>query len=674
MTDQFANLALPIITSSLTNPRQNFDPAKLAELAESIKASGVHQPILVRPLPGSRVADTERGVQYELVCGERRLRASQLAGVPTIPAMVRALTDDQVLEIQIIENLQRDDLTELEEAEGYAALMQHNSINADQVGEKIGKSRSYVYGRLKLLDLSTECKQAMREGKIDASRALLIARIPDGKLQIKALTFATTSQGYPAEPPSVRRLQDWLKANVMLKLEQAVFKLTDTRLVEGAGSCAECPKRTGANPDLFTDVDSADICTDPACFHGKEEAHRAQLVKKAEAKGMRIVQDKEALELLGGNQWRDKPNGYTELSTQRLDLSTDGERPVTLGQALGNDAPSPILFIHPKTQEVSELVPIEEAEAVLLAKGLIKVEEHRAEKLEDLGEHLTRLQERAKQDTERESITAIHTATADAIRATNAAQAKRLLTGEVLRAYLLSELDNLGPDDVAEALGYKFAEGDDEENAITAHIQRMGDTDLLRAVALMFLDRDRSLYGGTNTARPVLDAFVKDLEVDTKAARRKAAATVKANHAEKIREIQAQIDAQKAPPANAPAARQEVGAGGSKGGTKGKGPAPKKSPPRVAKLSAEDATLGIAVAMQGLEGTASANAVAPSAEPAGVLVVGARVKALAGKLKGKEGEVVKALGDDYFNIKFKGRSVASTMNADQVELVQAVAA
>lgn len=102
---EFATIELTLIASSLTNPRKHFNPAKLAELAESIKTSGVHQPILVRPLPGSRVADTDRKVEFELVCGERRLRASQQAGVHAIPAMIRGLTDEQVLEIQIVENL-----------------------------------------------------------------------------------------------------------------------------------------------------------------------------------------------------------------------------------------------------------------------------------------------------------------------------------------------------------------------------------------------------------------------------------------------------------------------------------------------------------------------------------------------------------------------------------------
>lgn len=622
-SDEFAFIELPLIEPSLTNPRKNFNEAKLRELADSIRASGVHQPILVRKLPGARVAETSfdpnscrpRTVKpvYEIVSGERRYRASKLAGAPTIPALIRDLSDDQVLEVQIIENLQRDDLTELEEAEGYEALMQHSGLSADQVGVKIGKSRSYVYGRLKLLDLALESKQALREGKIDASRALLIARIPDGKLQLKALGFATEPSGYPPEPPSVRRLQDWLKANVMLRLDQAIFKLTDVRLVEEAGSCTTCPKRTGANPDLFTDVESADICTDPACYHGKEEAHRARLVKKAEGKGMRIVQDKEAIELMEGNQYRPLPAGYVDLGTQRPDLSQESERPMTLGQVLGKDAPSPILFIHPRTQEVSELVPAEEAEAVLLAKGLIKAETLRAEKLESLEDRLEYLKCQVERETERSAHQAIHAATAEAIRHSTPEQAKRLLVGEVLRAYLMAELDSVSDDDMARMLGYEFQEGEDENAAITGHIQRLGDTELLRAVALCFLDRDACFYRAVGPA-PLLDAFVKELGIDTKALRRAAMAEVKKEHAKEIGQLQAEIDAQKAPPATGSAARPKEGPGGRRGEDR---KAPGKRPAAPAVLSAREATQGIAAAMQGLEAQASADAVAPGAQPGG---------------------------------------------------------
>ena len=144
--DTFALLPLHLVVPSLTNPRKTFRRDRMDELVASIKASGVHQPVLVRPLPGSRVQDTfdtgQPGMPrptHEIVAGERRYRASVEAGLPTIPALIRPLTDAQVLEIQLVENLQRDDLTELEEAEGYERLMQSSGITADAVAAKIGK-------------------------------------------------------------------------------------------------------------------------------------------------------------------------------------------------------------------------------------------------------------------------------------------------------------------------------------------------------------------------------------------------------------------------------------------------------------------------------------------------------------------------------------------------------
>ena len=254
-SDEFAHLMLAAIVPSLTNPRKTFNAAKLAELAESIKASGVHQPILVRTLPGSRVEETSweprslhrREVRptHEIIAGERRYRAALLAGLSTIPAMIRDMTDEQVMEAQLVENLQRDDLTSLEEAEGYEHLCSATGIRKEDIGAKIGRSRTYVYGRLKLLDLSQECKQALRDGLIDLSRAEKIARIPDTALQQKALTEATR-KGYNGDVPSVRDFQTWLQRNVMLRLEGAPFDITNTQLCKEAGSCKECPKRTGA--------------------------------------------------------------------------------------------------------------------------------------------------------------------------------------------------------------------------------------------------------------------------------------------------------------------------------------------------------------------------------------------------------------------------------------------
>lgn len=367
----FAHIPLAQITASLTNPRKTFDGGSLLELAASIRASGVHQAVLVRPLPGDRMADTDRAVQYELVTGERRLRACAMADVQAIPAMIRPLTDDQVLEIQIVENLQRDDLTELEEAEGYEALMQHSHLSAEQVGEKIGKSRSYVYGRLKLLDLCSEARGALRDRTIDASRALLVARIPDHKLQIKAMkeiVKGDTYYGSTGDPMGYRKAAEHVQRNYMLKLGDARFTITAVDLVPEAGSCKACPKRTGHDPDLFSDVKGADVCTDPPCFHKKEEAHAASLVKDAQAKGQTVISGKEAHELAAQPHYAStKFKGY-----RRLDAAEDSPTNVPLRKIIGAQMKAegikPVLIEHPtRMGEMVECLPNEVALRLLKA-------------------------------------------------------------------------------------------------------------------------------------------------------------------------------------------------------------------------------------------------------------------------------------------------------------------
>lgn len=600
MSDQFANLALSAIAVSLTNPRKNFNPAKLTELAESIKASGVHQPILVRPLPGYRVSDTTRDVQFEIVAGERRYRASEQAGAATIPAMVRALTDDQVLEIQIVENLQRDDLTELEEAEGYEVLMKHSGLNADQVGDKIAKSRSYVYARLKLLDLSMECKQAMREGGIDASRALLIARIPDAKLQIKALQEASRKD-FNGDQISVRAFQTWLKANVMLRLDQACFKITDARLLAAAGSCKDCPKRTGANPDLFADVGSADICTDPACYHGKEEAHRDALRAMAEKKGMRVIEGEEAMDLLY-SEYSNQVEGYSALGQIREDITVDGKTGQSLRELLGKDAPAPVLFEHPRTKELMELVPTDEAEGVLLAKGLLKAERTETQvtlkSLEREMEHLERRIEGTKRNKRNQ---AMQDAIVKAVRGTDDKAAKALMGSNFLRALLMFHLDgyNISHDFMAQALGYTFQDGEDEADGLTMHIKACNHADLCRAVVLCAV-HEEDCYSDDEIPL-IQNVLTEELSVPVKAISNKADKAVQAQFAEEFKALQAQIDAKKAPTTTAPLAQPEHAGG------KGKKTEPKTRAAKP-KLSAEEAKSGIAVAMQGLEQPATARA------------------------------------------------------------------
>ncbi|MDB5092255.1 MAG: chromosome segregation DNA-binding protein [Candidatus Eremiobacteraeota bacterium] len=169
---------LPIarIRPNPRQPRQTFAPGALDELRASIAAFGVLVPIIVR----------EVGDGYELIAGERRLRAAQTAGLTTIPALVRAADDRESLEVAIIENLQRENLDPLEEAMGFAHLMDAYDFTQEQVGERLGRSRSAIANALRLLSLSDAVKAFVREGKLSAGHARAIMSFPPERRETMA--------------------------------------------------------------------------------------------------------------------------------------------------------------------------------------------------------------------------------------------------------------------------------------------------------------------------------------------------------------------------------------------------------------------------------------------------------------------------------------------------------
>ncbi len=159
-------IAIEQIKSSTLNPRQTFDEAEIDELAASIRERGLVQPIIVRPVAGGT---------YEIVAGERRWRASQRAGLSSVPAIVRELNDKEVLELAIIENVQRADLNAIDEARGYRELIDRFGYNQDELAQIIGKSRSHLANTVRLLKLPERVQQLMQEGKLSAGhgRALV---------------------------------------------------------------------------------------------------------------------------------------------------------------------------------------------------------------------------------------------------------------------------------------------------------------------------------------------------------------------------------------------------------------------------------------------------------------------------------------------------------------------
>lgn len=184
--EQVQDIKLTAIRANPYQPRRTFDQTALKELAASIEKSGVFQPIILRqPDP-----QLER---YELVAGERRFRASKLAKQSTIPAIVRTMSDEQMMEIAVLENLQREDLTPLEEAQAYQTLMEKLSLTQAQVAAKLGKSRPYIANYLRLLGLPAPIKEALNAGKLSMGQARTILSLKN-KRQLTQLANRAVKQ------------------------------------------------------------------------------------------------------------------------------------------------------------------------------------------------------------------------------------------------------------------------------------------------------------------------------------------------------------------------------------------------------------------------------------------------------------------------------------------------
>jgi len=164
------SIPIDLVQRNPQQPRKHFDDVELTELANSIRTHGVLQPILVRPIAGGK---------YEIVAGERRWRAAQRAGLHTIPAVIRELNEVEVLEIAIVENVQRTDLNPIEEAQGFQALIDRFGRTQEEIAEAVGKSRPHIANMLRLLKLPEDLQEMVRDGRLSAGHARAILTAPD---------------------------------------------------------------------------------------------------------------------------------------------------------------------------------------------------------------------------------------------------------------------------------------------------------------------------------------------------------------------------------------------------------------------------------------------------------------------------------------------------------------
>jgi ParB/RepB/Spo0J family partition protein len=336
--------ALPLdkLLPSPFNPRQSMDEAELQGLAASLSADGLLEPIVVRPATG----DDER---YEIIAGHRRVEAARLAGLDALDAIVRVMTDAEVKVAHLVENLQRENLRALEEAEGYRRLRDDEGLTGDQIAARVGKKRGVVFNRLKLLDLCDDARTALADGRIGAEVAVLIARIGPAKLQAKALAIALDTD-WRGDRKSFRAIRDDLLDKFALNLTEALFDRDDADLLPAAGACTTCPKRSGAgDPDLlgdiidrkqaYRDVCGEHVCLDPDCFAAKKAAHLAREAAKLVEQGKQVVTGAAAKKALSFSRW-----------DKKVELKGTDYLPVAEGKALlkqagaGKDAPKPVVL------------------------------------------------------------------------------------------------------------------------------------------------------------------------------------------------------------------------------------------------------------------------------------------------------------------------------------------
>jgi len=357
MSEAITIVPLDNLHDSPSNPRKRYDPVTLQELADSIRAQSLIQPIIARHKKNS--------LHYEIVAGHRRARACRLAGLSDVPVIIRDMSDEQVATAQLIENFQREDVTALEEAEGFRRLIDEFHVTVPELIRQTGKSRAFVYGRLKLVHLAPEARKALVEGVIDAEVAQVVARLPQA-VQAEALASVTEYDAHRKVRVGVssreakRRL-----ANYLTDLSEAAdFPLDHMGLTDTGTACTSCVKRSGNSPDLQVELGD-NTCTDRKCFEAKSVAFVQLQVDVARANGQTVLEGDDAREVQRYSAW--PIDGHVRVNEEIYGGLDHGTHPVReLLTRLGEQAPAIKLLVHPdRPTEVAEIVDRQELQRAL---------------------------------------------------------------------------------------------------------------------------------------------------------------------------------------------------------------------------------------------------------------------------------------------------------------------
>lgn len=273
------------LKASPTQPRKRFDQDKQHELTESMKQHGFTlSAVLVRPWPGDEGKNGDKA--FEIVTGERRVRAAREAAIPMVPCFIRDLTDSQVLEMQLIENLQREDLTAIEEADGYRQILSLRVGNEplytiDSLATKLGRTTRTIRNQLSLCILDEPTKAEVEAGRLPPATAYLIACVPDATQRAKLAEMVLHPQKEEG-PLSASATRVLLHKHFVRDLRTAAFDRSDQDLVPveldeekkrcAGGACDDCPLRAGNKTDGEVAPQKRLVCMNPACFERKTAA------------------------------------------------------------------------------------------------------------------------------------------------------------------------------------------------------------------------------------------------------------------------------------------------------------------------------------------------------------------------------------------------------------------
>ena len=238
------------IVPNRDQPRKDFDAEALKELSDSIKEHGLIQPLLVRPLDDG---------SYQIVAGERRWRASRMAGLEKIPVVIKELSDDETMQLALIENLQREDLNPVEEALGYKKLMDTLGLTQEQAAAKVGKSRPAVANALRLLALDSDETEALKNGEISSGHARALLSLPKGELRHQALELAKSGASVrdiegiaKQQKPGISVKKPKMKNKIYVETEAALSSQTGRRVkISGNGKTGVIQIEFFGDDDLF---------------------------------------------------------------------------------------------------------------------------------------------------------------------------------------------------------------------------------------------------------------------------------------------------------------------------------------------------------------------------------------------------------------------------------------